>query len=63
MQYIADFNGRVVQATYERANNEITISHVKVMTAGTWEEQTGDGLENFGQWMIEEYGDEMMSSW
>ncbi len=30
---------------------------------GGWEEQTGDGLEDFGQWMIEEYSDEMMSSW
>ena len=63
MQYIADFNGRVVQATYEWANNEITISRVKVMTAGNWEEQTGEALNRIRQWMIAEYGDEMMSSW
>ncbi len=63
MQYIADFNGRVVQATYERANNEITISGVKVMTAGNWEEQTGEALNRIRQWMIAEYRDEMMSSW
>ena len=63
MQYIATFKGRMVQATYELINNEIVVSGVKVMTEGGWEEQTGDGLEDFGQWMIEEYSDEMMSSW
>ncbi len=63
MQYIADFNGRVVQATYEWANNEITISRVKVMTAGNWEEQTGEALYRIRRWMIAEHGDEMLSSW
>ncbi len=63
MQYIATFNGRMVQATYEIINNEIVVSGVKVMTEGGWEEQTGDGLEDLCQWMIEEYNDEMMSSW
>ncbi len=63
MQYTAIFKGRMVQATYELIKNEIVVSGVKIMTEGSWEEQTGDGLEDFGQWMIEEYGDEMMSSW
>ncbi len=70
MWYTATFNGRMVQATYELINNESVVSGVKVMTEGAgrsrgggWEEQTGDGLEDFGQWMIEEYSDEMMSSW
>ncbi len=63
MQYTATFKGRMVQATYELINNEIVVSGVKVMTEGGWEEQTGDGLEDFGQWMIEKYSDEMMSSW
>ncbi len=45
MQYIG------VQAIYELLiNSEIVISGVKVMTEGHWEEQTGDGLEDFGQW-------------
>ncbi len=63
MQYTTTFKGRMVQATYELIINEIVVSGVKIMTEGSWEEQTGDGLEDFGQWMIEEYGDEMMSSW
>ena len=63
MQYFADLNGRAVQATYELANNEITISNVKVMTSGTWKEQTGEAFNNIRQWMIAEYEDEMMSSW
>ncbi len=63
MWYTATFKGRMIQATYEIINNEIVVSGVKVMTEGGWEEQTGDGLEDFGQWMIEKYRDEMMSSW
>ncbi len=63
MWYTATFKGRMIQATYEIINNEIVVSGVKVMTEGGWEEQTGDGLKVFGQWMIEEYGDEMVSSW
>ncbi len=63
MQYTVTFNGRMVQATYELINDEIVVSGVKVMTEGGWEEQTGDSLEEFGQWMIQEYSDEMMSSW
>ena len=63
MQYTTTFNGSMVQATYELINHEIVVSDVKVMKEGNWEKQTGDDLENFGQWMIEEYGDAMMSSW
>ncbi len=63
MWYTATFKGRMIQATYEIINNEIVVSGVKVMTEGGWEEQTGDGLEDLGRWMIEEYSDEMMSSW
>ncbi len=63
MQYTITFNGRMIQATYELINSEIVVSGVKVMTEGTWEEQNGDVLEDFGQWMIKEYSDEMMSSW
>ncbi len=64
MQYTATFKGRMIQATYEIINNEIVVSGVKGHDGGGgWEEQTGDGLEDFGQWMIEEYSDEMMSSW
>ncbi len=63
MQYTATFKGRMIQATYEIINNEIVVSGVKVMTEGGWEDQTGRALDDFGQWMIEEYSDEMMSSW
>ncbi len=52
MQYTATFNGRMVQATYELVNSEIVVSGVKVMKEAGWEEQTGDGLKEFGQWMI-----------
>ena len=61
MQYIGMFDGRMVQATYELRTETIVITGVKVMTAGSWEEQTSDALESLGQWMIEEYGDDMMS--
>ena len=63
MQYIATFDGRMIQATYELINNKIVVSDIKVMKEGNWEKQTDDGIEDFGLWMIEEYGDEMMSSW
>ncbi len=63
MQYITTFNGRMIQATYELINNEIVVSGVTIMTEGHWEEQTGDGLKDLGQWMIETCSDEMMSSW
>ena len=63
MQYIITFNGRLVHATYELINNEIVVSGVKVMTEGSWEEQTGEVLEDFGQRMIKEHSDAMMSSW
>ena len=63
MQYTTTLKGRMIQATYELINNKIVVSGVRVMTDGGWEEQTGDSLEDFSQWMIEEYSDAMMSSW
>ncbi len=63
MQYTATFKGRMVQATYELINNEIVVSGVKVMKEAGWEEQTGEVLEDFGQRMIKEHSDAMMSSW
>ncbi len=61
MQYIGVFNGRMVQATYELINEVIVITGVKILTAGNWEEQTGEALKSLSQWMIEEYGDDMMA--
>ncbi len=63
MQYTTTLKGRMIQATYELINNKIVVSGVRVMTDEGWEDQTGDGLEDFSQWMIEEYSDAMMSSW
>ena len=63
MQYTTTLKGRMIQATYELINNKIVVSGVRVMTDEGWEEQTGDGLEDISQWMIEEYSDAMMSSW
>ncbi len=63
MQYTTTLDGRMVRAIYELINSEIVISGVKIMTDGSWEDQTGIALDDFGQWMIEEYSDEMMSSW
>ena len=61
MQYIGVFDGRMVQATYELINEVIVITGVKVLTAGNWEEQTAEALKSLSQWMIEEYGDDMMA--
>ncbi len=63
MQYTTTLKGRMIQATYELINNKIVVSGVRVMTDEGWEDQTGDGLEDISQWMIEEYSDAMMSSW
>ena len=63
MQYFTNFNGRVVKVTYELGNNGITISCVKILAAGNWEEQTGEALNGIRSWMISECEDEMMSSW
>ncbi len=63
MQYTTTLKGRMIQATYKLINNEIVVSGVRVMMDEGWEEQTGDGLEDISQWMIEEYSDAMMSSW
>ena len=63
MQYTTTFKGRIIQATYKLINNKIVVSGVRVMTDEGWEDQTGDGLEDISQWMIEEYSDAMMSSW
>ena len=41
MEYIAEFDGRMVRATYDLVNDEIVVSGIKVMKAGSWEEQTG----------------------
>ena len=60
LKYIGEYNGRVVEATYDLINDTIVIAGVKIKTAGTWEMQTGKELERIGQWMIEEYGDDMM---
>ena len=61
MQYIGVFNGRMVQATYELITEVIVITGVKVLTAGNWEEQTGEALKSLSHWMIEEYGNDMMA--
>ena len=61
MQHIGVFEGRLVQATYEVINEVIVITGVKVLTAGNWEEQTGEVLKSLSQRMIEEYGDEMVA--
>ncbi len=61
MRYIGEFKGRMVEATYEVINEVIVITGAKVMTAGNWEDQTGEALKSLSQWMIEEYGDDMMA--
>ena len=45
MQYLATFDGRMIQATYGLINNKIVVSDIKVMKEGNWEKQTGDGIE------------------
>ena len=59
MEYTAEYNERMVRATYDLVNDEIVVSGVKVLKAGSWEEQTGIALEDFSQWIIEEHGDAM----
>ena len=63
MEYIAEFDGRMVRATYDLVNDEIVVSGVKVMKEAGWKEETGDSLKYFGRLMVAECGDEMMSSW
>ena len=60
LQYIGEYKGRVAEVTYDIINDAIVVTRVRVMTAGTWEAQTGDALERIGQWIIEEHGDDMM---
>ena len=59
MEYIAELDGRMVRATYDLVSDEIVVSGIQIMKAGSWEEQTGRALEDFSQWIIQEHGDEM----
>ncbi len=59
MEYIAVFDGRMVRATYDLVADQIVISSIQIMKAGSWEDQTGRALEDLSQWIIQEHGDEM----
>ena len=62
MEYTGTLNGRTVKATYELSDYRINVSSIQVMTDDAWEELTGPDFEDWSEWMLVEYGDDMVEA-